>query len=184
MVQRCPRHLHHSEKWESKNRGCSMRIEAHRTQLNVAKVVLTITAMMSLYPLLWIITDPVYSWCESAAVGREIGGIGWILNEATRLMAIFIISFLSGVLFTRDRWIARLAATIWLLWLLFCPTQALMHLSSAGQREVVSLYVRSWTIPLLYTSVIAFLFSPFFHDCGRLLRGHFRKRGDQGQPRS
>jgi hypothetical protein len=132
--------------------------------------------MMFLYPLLLIITDPFFSWSQSAGIGRGIGGIGWIVDPAIRVIAIFIVSLLSGIVLVRDRWVVRPAATISVLWFLFYATRGLIHLLRVGEREEVSLYVRSWMIPLVLATAVAFLFSPFFHDCGRVLRSYLQNR--------
>ena len=154
-----------------------MRTEVRNIQRNLYKIVFTIIAMEIFNVLLCLITEPIYSLCESAGVGR---GIGWIVSEATRVIAIFIVSLLSGVLFPRERWIARLAATLWLLWLLFSGTTFMLHLSSVADGQLVYFFFRSWMIPLLCVTVIVFLFSPFFHDFGRLLRSYLQNKGAKG----
>jgi len=159
-----------------------MRAEVRNIQRNLYKIVFTIVAMELFNVLLWLITEPICSLCESAGIGRGIGGTGWIVSEATRVIAIFIVSFLSGVLFPRERWIARLAATLWLLWLLFSGTTFMLHLSSVADGHIVSFFFRSLMIPLLCVTVIVLLFSPFFHDFGRLLRSYIQNRAKGVMP--
>ncbi|MHC4116533.1 MAG: hypothetical protein ACYSWO_03390 [Planctomycetota bacterium] len=153
-----------------------MRPEARAVQRNLLKLLLTAAAMMVLYTLLWPVGDPICSWCESAGIGSAIGGVGWIVYEAIRVMAILIVSLLSGVIFPRDRWIARLAALIWLLLLLLKTTFMLQALSNDAQGDLVSFITESLMMPLLSVTVIALIFSAFFHDCGRVLRGYFQNR--------
>jgi len=154
-------------------------MQTHMLLVSLAKVILLAVAMTSLYPLFLVIADPIYSWCESAGIGRGIGGIGWILDPAIRAVAIFIVSLLFGALFPRDRRIVRFAVTISVLWVLLWATVALIHLSSVGHPEEVSLYTRSWIIPFVCVAVVVVLLSPFVHDCGRVLRNYLQRRMPQ-----
>ena len=157
-----------------------MREEVRNVQRDLLKIVLAIVAMYLLNILLWFNADPIFSWCESAGVGRGIGGIGWIISDAIRIISIFIVSLLSGVLFPRDRWIARLAATIWLMWSLFSATATLLYISSvAGDQQLAYFFFESYMMPLLCMIVIVLLFSPFFHDFGRLLRSYIKKKRNE-----
>ncbi len=151
---------------ETEERQRLIRTEVRRVERNVAKVVLAIVAMMSLHSLLLLVTDPIYSWCESAGMAHVPG---WLGDELMRVLAIFMIAFVCGVLFTRDRWLARTSAVIWVLGLLLYETQMLMSLS--GERRTVIFWMRIVIAPLACTAVIVFLFSPCFHDWGRRLRG-------------
>lgn len=158
-----------------------MRAETRTVQLGVIKIVLTIAAIMLFTPLLLIIADPLFSWCESAGTGRGIVMIGWIPDAAIRVLAISIVSFVVGLLFPRDRWVARLAATISVLWILIYDTLAVVYLVNRGEPQVASALVRSWMMPLACVGVIVFLCSPLFHDCGRILRSYLpHRRGKNG----
>ena len=144
--------------------------EVRTVELNLVKAVLTIAAMTFLYPLLFMIADPVFRCREAATPRQDIGVIGWIFDAAIRVIAVFIVSLIVGVLLPNDRWIARVAATISVVWVLFYDIAAVINLAGNVPPIVVSLLVRSQVIPLVCVTVIVFLCSPFFHDCGRVLR--------------
>jgi hypothetical protein len=152
----------------------------HTVQWNLLKIVITIVAMMFLLILLWSIADPIYCWCESVGTECKIGDIGWIVSEVIRVITVFIVSFLSGVLFPRDRWLVRLAAIIWLLLLLFYASNTLIYLSSADEDQVISIFIRYWIVPLIFVTMIVLIFSPFFHDYGRGLRSYIQKKKTKG----
>ena len=150
-----------------------MRTETCTVELNIVKVIFTAVAMMLLDALLLILADPIYSWWESMEVGR---GGSWLLDQVVRLVAIFAVSFVSGVLLARDRWLSRVAATGYVLWLVSSTPSAVMYLLGTGRRQEASIFARAWMIPLICVAMIAFLFSPVFHDCGRVLRNHLQNR--------
>jgi hypothetical protein len=144
-----------------------MRARVCTLLLNLVKVTLATAATVCLYGFfLLMISSPSPSPPDNHA-GHAIG---WILVPALYAVAAFLVSILSGVLWTRDRWIVRPAAIIPVIWIVYYLIRGLLQLLKEGPYSEVSLYLRIIMLPAVCTGVIVFLFSPLFHRCGRFFR--------------
>lgn len=145
--------------------------------LNVAKVVLTAAAMTCLYVFFLFMGSSSHPADPSVEGGYAIG---WILIPALCAVGVFIVSILSGLLFTKDRWIVRPAATALVLFCLSFLTLSMTDIVSPGLNSETISYVQQNILPMVIAGVIAFLFSPLFHDCGRALRNRLRRNQNLG----
>jgi hypothetical protein len=134
---------------------------------SLIKLVLVAAAMMCLYVLLLLAISSPSPPEGSVEAGRAIG---WILVPALCATAVFTVSILCGLAFAGDRWMVRPAATIPILCSFFYVALGLVDTLRLGLYSEVPSYVLKLVVPMVCFAVIAFLFSPFFHNCGRKLR--------------
>ncbi len=149
----------------------------HSLLLKIAKLIFAGGAMTCLYFLLVVFAilamgSPGMSPEDSAARGRAIG---WILVPALQVIAVYAVSSLLGLLFPGDRWIIRPAAVIPAFLFLLYLMIGLLDTAKGGLRSEVYPYVVMLIVPVIAFGVVAFLFAPFFHSCGRRLRDNGRR---------
>jgi hypothetical protein len=150
-----------------------------RLLLRVVNVVLAAMAMTCLYVfLLLMVSGSPYSAGYTVIAGYAIG---WILIPVLYTIAVFAVSFSSGMLFARGRWVVRPAATIPLLLSLYFLTLCVTDTMRSGFDYETLYAVLTLIVPMVIGGVIAFCFSPLFHDWGRVLRNRLKRNHNLGE---
>ena len=146
----------------------------------MGKVILASVAMIGLslffasLPKPLLLLDPAATPDELAEAATRVGWIGWARLPAIYLIAILVVATLSGLLFSRSRWVVRPAVIITVLAFCSDPMAAAIYFSRVGPPGGGSSLVRYMITPLVGMGLIAFLFAPFLHDLGRTLGGRLR----------
>ena len=141
--------------------------------LGLVRLVLAIVVVLLLfYAFLIAISTPIPSPPDDLP---ETGpAIGWILVPAGYVIAVFVGSIVCGALFPRDRWVVRAAASIPIIGLFFYEILAWAYSPGSGPPWHDSVDLRFFFAPIALAGVVAFVLSPWLHDCGRVSRGYLR----------
>lgn len=148
-----------------------MRVHLRTLLLTVVKLVLSIGAVYYLFfILLFVLLLPFSSPPTDEPPEGPV--IAWLLLPLCYVIAAGVVSLLVGMLFTRDRWVASVAAVTPVLCGLLWGTFSSPHPFAPDQW----LWFRVIVLPMGVAAVVAFVSSPFLHDLGRVLRGYLRGR--------
>ncbi len=147
--------------------------------LTGGKVILTAVAMVYLSFFFTSLPKPLANAAmppdELVEIASKLGWIAWVRSPALCLAAILVVAFAAGLLFARSRRIVRPAVALSVLVQCYDPMAAAIYFSDITPLRDSGL-VRYVIIPLVGIGLIALFFAPFFHDCGRVLRGYLERR--------
>ena len=152
-----------------------MRMNKRALVLGVIKATFAVSVTYVLFlGFLLSISSPDVSPLDDSAEAEP--AIGWILLPLFLVISVLAVSLMSGIVFVKDRWIARVTAIIVASLALLSLASGLIAVLRNGLHSGILTYVKFLILPMSIAVMIVLVFSSLCHDWGRMLRGRINMR--------